>query len=55
MALDTRVVILVSQDIHSAVSDLADTAEVSMASWIREAIREKLHRVQAAALDAAQA
>lgn len=54
MALDVKVVVLVSEDTHAAVYDLAEKAEVSMGAWIREAIREKLNRVQAAALDAAQ-
>jgi hypothetical protein len=54
MALDVKIVTLVSQDVYNAVYELSDRGEVSMGAWVREAIREKINRLQAAALDAAQ-
>jgi predicted HicB family RNase H-like nuclease len=55
MALEARLIVLVSQDMSDAIYSTAERQEISMGAWVRDAIRVKMQREQAARLDAAQA
>jgi len=54
MALDQVMKVPVDRDTMTAIDRAAEPRQMSMAAWVREAIREKMAREQAARLDAAQ-
>jgi hypothetical protein len=54
MALDQVMKVPVDRDTMLAIDRAAEPRQMSMAAWVREAIREKMAREQAARLDAAR-